>query len=257
MILVLSQTLGSGSPRAYAASMAGLWIDLSRALARLDAVSARPESLQEGHDHLSGLQYELHCAAELVAGMTPPEGSELVHEELGDALMDAREATAEIAEALAAGGPDAAAPLVWEWRGALFRVRYARLRLRTAAPRGARGRCRRRTPAPLDVPVDRLRGRARFAVRPFCRAARPLAPRRVHARGNDRRLDSPPPVTGNASRTFTFCKRYVWGQERDGGDKWRDSGSRTGPCRGRRPVSGAAPGASSSGRSTRSRGLSR
>jgi hypothetical protein len=151
---LVSQTLGSGSPRAYAASMAGLWIDLSRALSRLDAVSASPDSLQEGHDHLSGLQYELHCAAELVAGMTPPEGSELVHEELADSLMDAREATAEIAEAFSAGGPDAAAPLVWEWRGALFRVRYARLRLEQP---------RRPEPEPVAA-VPRQRHRSTFPL---------------------------------------------------------------------------------------------
>jgi hypothetical protein len=133
----VSQTLGSGSPRAYAASMADLWIDLGRALARLDALSATADSLQDGEDQLPGLQYELHCAAELVAGMTPPEGAEELHEELADAIMEGREATAEIAEALAHGGHDAAAPLVWEWRGALFRVRFARLRLerpRAAAP---------------------------------------------------------------------------------------------------------------------------
>jgi hypothetical protein len=130
----VSQTLGSGSPRAYAASMAGLWIDLRSALNRLDALSANVDSLVDSSDRLPALQYELHCAAELVAGLTPPEGAELEHEELADALLDARELTAEIAEALAHGGPDAAAPLQWEWRGALFRVRYARLRLQRPRP---------------------------------------------------------------------------------------------------------------------------
>ena len=62
--------------------------------------------------------------------------------------MDGREATAEIAEALAHGGPDAAAPLVWEWRGALFRIRYARLRLE---------RPRRTVPAPVSVATRPLR----------------------------------------------------------------------------------------------------
>jgi hypothetical protein len=149
MILVpVSQTLGSGSPRAYAASMADLWIDLSRALSRLDALSATADSLQDGHDQLPGLQYELHCAAELIAGMTPPDGAELAHDELADALMDGREATAEIAEALEHGGPDAAAPLVWEWRGALFRIRYARVRLE---------RPHRTAPAPASVVARPLR----------------------------------------------------------------------------------------------------
>ena len=133
----MSQTLGSGSPRAYAASMAGLWIDLRSALSRLDALSANLDSLPDSCDRLPALQYELHCAAEFVAGLTPPEGAELEHEELTDALLDARELTSEIAEALAHGGPDAAAPLQWEWRGALFRVRYARLRLQRPRPQPA------------------------------------------------------------------------------------------------------------------------
>jgi len=34
-----------------------------------------------------------------------------------------------MSEALSCGGCEAAAPLVWEWRGVLFRVRFARRRL--------------------------------------------------------------------------------------------------------------------------------
>jgi hypothetical protein len=83
----------------------------------------------EDRETLPALQYELHCAAELVTGLTPPPDVALVHEELGESLTEARELTAEMAEALAHGGLDAAAPLVWEWRGALFRVRFARRRL--------------------------------------------------------------------------------------------------------------------------------
>lgn len=123
------QTVGTGSPRAYAASMAGLWIDLELTLARLDLLAADPERLVEDRETLPALQYELHCAAELVTGLTPPPDVALVHEELGESLTEARELTAEMAEALAHGGLDAAAPLVWEWRGALFRVRFARRRL--------------------------------------------------------------------------------------------------------------------------------
>jgi len=70
----------------------------------------------------------------LVAGLEPPNGSELVHEELSEALTEARETTADIAEALDHGGVDAAAPLVWEWRGVLFRVRLARIRLERPRP---------------------------------------------------------------------------------------------------------------------------
>ena len=123
------QTLGIGSPRAYAAAMAGLWIDLELTLARLDSLARDADRLQDDRETLPALQYELHCAAELVTGLNPPQEVALVHDELAEALAEARELTAEIAEALAHGGPDAAAPLVWEWRGVLFRVRFARIRL--------------------------------------------------------------------------------------------------------------------------------
>jgi hypothetical protein len=122
------QTLGSGGPRAYAAAMAGLWLDVRRPLATLDAIAADPSRLQDG-DMLPPLQYELHCAAEAVAGLTPPDGAQPLHEELAGALACARDATAEVWEAYEHGGTEAVEPLVWELRGILFRVRYARLRL--------------------------------------------------------------------------------------------------------------------------------
>jgi hypothetical protein len=123
------QTLGTGIPRAYAAAMAGLWIDLELALARLDALAADDERLLEDQETLPALQYELHCASELVSALAAPPEAALVHEELAEALADARELTAETSESLAHGGLEAAAPLVWEWRGALFRIRFARIRL--------------------------------------------------------------------------------------------------------------------------------
>ena len=112
--------------------MAGLWLDLRRTLADLDALANDPAELDE-EEALPALQYELHAAGETLAGIDPPEEAEAMHEELADALAEARDATAEVAEAYACGGLDLALPLVWEWRGALFRVRYARLRL-TGAP---------------------------------------------------------------------------------------------------------------------------
>lgn len=125
----MRQTLGTGSPRAYAAAIAGLWIDLELALARLDALAADAERLVDDRETLPALQYELHCASELVSAVAAPQDAALVHEELAEALADARELTAETAEALAHGGIEAAAPLIWEWRGALFRIRFARIRL--------------------------------------------------------------------------------------------------------------------------------
>ena len=139
------QTLTTGSPRVYAAAMGGLWVDLELTLARLDALAADPGRLVEDRNCLPGLQYELHRAAELVSGLSPPAGAAAVHEEFAQALAEARELTAEMSEALSIGGAEAAAPLVWEWRGVLFRVRFARRRLErprsqpaTARPDSAR-----------------------------------------------------------------------------------------------------------------------
>lgn len=123
------QTLTTGSPRLYADAVGGLWIDLELTLARLDALAADPERLVEDRNCLPGLQYELHRAAELVSGLTPPPGAAAVHEEFAQALAETRDLTAELSEAVAIGGAEAAAPLVWEWRGVLFRVRFARQRL--------------------------------------------------------------------------------------------------------------------------------
>ena len=113
--------------QSYATTIAGLWDGLARALAELDAIAATPEYMSA--ERLPSLQYALHTAGERIAGLTPPLGAEAVHEELAAAVADARDATAEIADTIEAYGEDAAAPLVWEWRGALFRVRLARHRL--------------------------------------------------------------------------------------------------------------------------------
>jgi len=125
----VKQALSSGSPRVYAAAVGGLWIDLELALARLDALAADQERLLDERHALPGLQYDLHRAAESVSGLIPPPGAAAVHEEFAQALAEARDLTAEISESLSCGSCEAAAPLVWEWRGVLFRVRFARRRL--------------------------------------------------------------------------------------------------------------------------------
>ena len=120
----------------YATKIAGLWRGLSEALDRLERVAADPAERLADPDELDGLprlQYTLHAASEIVAGIAPPVDAEATHAELAAALASARDATAEVAEAVDYGGPEAAEPLVYEWRGALFRVRLARLRL-TPAP---------------------------------------------------------------------------------------------------------------------------
>jgi hypothetical protein len=128
----VSQELRTGGRQSYSAEIAGLWSGLTQTLSRLEDVAAEPDaSLADADtlDALPGLQYTLHAASETVAGIAPPAEAQSSHAELAAALADARDATAEVVEAASTGGPDAAWPLVWEWRGALFRVRLARLRL--------------------------------------------------------------------------------------------------------------------------------
>jgi hypothetical protein len=115
----------------YAVAMGELWGGLARTLARLDRIAAEPDLLADSDvlHALRALQYSLHSASEHAYGLIPPASAETAHAELAAALAGARDATAEVAEAVEDGGVDAAALLVHEWRGALFRVRLARLRL--------------------------------------------------------------------------------------------------------------------------------
>jgi len=128
----LGQRLGTGERQRYASELAGLWSGLSTTLGRLEAIAADSlEQLDDGAlEELPGLQYALHRAGELAVGIEPPPGAESAHAELAAALAEARDATGEVIEALETAGPAAAASLVHEWRGALFRVRLARYRLR-------------------------------------------------------------------------------------------------------------------------------
>jgi len=117
--------------------MAGLWVDLARVLARLESIASRPRDELADEDVLESLphlQYALHTAGELALGIDPPVDTEWAHLELAAALEDARDATAEVAEAAWSGDSDAAAALVPEWRGALFRVRLAQMRIVQAPP---------------------------------------------------------------------------------------------------------------------------
>ena len=127
----------------YSHEIGELWTGLARTLARLDAAAGRPEQLDGAEGALRRLQYGLHVAAEHAHGMTPPPGAATAHAELADALACARDATGEVAEAVGAWGADGVQPLLHEWRGALFRVRLARLRLASPAP----------LRAPAKVPV--------------------------------------------------------------------------------------------------------
>jgi hypothetical protein len=146
----LRQGLGSGERHGYATALADLWSGLSMTLSRLEELAADPdESLADDElvASLPGLQYTLHAASEAAAGIAPPADAEASHAELAAALADARDATADVADAAASGGPQAAWPLVYEWRGALFRVRLARLRLAPRPASAAGGERKARVPA--------------------------------------------------------------------------------------------------------------
>lgn len=127
----------TGTDEGYAVAMGDLWSDLARTLARLDGAAAEPDLLDEAgaSPSLRRLQYALHLAAEHAYGLEPPPAAASAHAELADALACARDATADVAEAVSIGGADGVDGLLHEWRGALFRVRLARMRLAPPAPR--------------------------------------------------------------------------------------------------------------------------
>jgi hypothetical protein len=125
----------TGTDELYAEELGELWAGLLRTLTRLDVVAAEPDLLDtEGAERsLRRLQYSLHVSSENVAGLQPPPGGETAHAELAAALACARDATADVAEAVSVFGASGVEPLLHEWRGALFRVRLARMRLAPAS----------------------------------------------------------------------------------------------------------------------------
>jgi hypothetical protein len=156
----------TGTDERYATQMGELWSGLAHTLTRLDRLAADPERIaDEDVTGLRRLQYRLHRVAEHVYGLAPPPGAAAAHAELAAALAGARDATAEVAEALEEDGTDAAALLVHEWRGALFRVRLARLRLAGPRPKEPPKRPppRRDLRTPLGASVIVLLGAAAFA----------------------------------------------------------------------------------------------
>jgi hypothetical protein len=136
----LKQIVRSGARESYEAAIAGVWTDLRTTLHRLEVLASDPDEAlarADAPELLGGLQYSLHRSAELVTGLEPPLESETAHEELAEALTEARDATAEIAYVLEVDDAEAVKPWLYEWRGALFRVRLAQLRLAGPAPAAA------------------------------------------------------------------------------------------------------------------------
>ena len=127
----------TGSDERYALLVGRLWSGLSPTLTGLDELPADVQALRR-------LQYALHVASENAYGIEPPPGAASAHAELADALVCAREATSEVADACELWGADGAQPYLYEWRGALFRVRLARMRLATPGP------ARREEPQPEE-----------------------------------------------------------------------------------------------------------
>jgi hypothetical protein len=107
----------TGTQDRYAVQVGELWSWLSPTLTDAD----EPADVRS----LRRLQYALHVASEHAYGLHPPEGAASAHAELADALGCARDVTGD----LAAGGAG-----LDEWRGALLRVRLARMRLAPPAP---------------------------------------------------------------------------------------------------------------------------
>ena len=119
-------TVPTDAPQSYTTALGDLWLGLGPTLVALERIAAVPLRLDESADDLPALQHRLHTAVELAFGIEPPVGAEAAHATLALAIAEARDATAELADTLEVEGVDAAAPLIWEWRGSLFGVRLAR-----------------------------------------------------------------------------------------------------------------------------------
>jgi hypothetical protein len=116
----------TGTQELYAVQVGELWSSLSPTLTHLD----EPADVHS----LRRLQYALHVASEHAYGLEPPAGAASAHAELRNALAGARDVTGELAVGHAS---------LEEWRGALLRVRLARMRLATPG-----------SPAAVVLPVE-------------------------------------------------------------------------------------------------------
>jgi hypothetical protein len=154
----MERTVRGVERQAYTAAVTDLWERLAIALARLERIAenSADELTDEHSNELPSLQYALHAGAELAVGIDPPLSAAPLHAELVDALGEARDSTADIAFALENGDSEAIEPLLLEWRGALFRVRLARLRAIERSRAIARARSSEEVESPQEKAADRI-----------------------------------------------------------------------------------------------------
>jgi hypothetical protein len=148
----MERTVRGGERQAYTAAVTDLWERVGTALTRLERVAdSSSEELVDDHvEELPTLQYALHQGAELAVGIDAPDMAATLHAELVAALAEARDATADVAYASETGDPEAVEHLLPEWRGALFRVRLARLRALERSKAIAAEQPRRSSPGRSD-----------------------------------------------------------------------------------------------------------
>jgi len=124
----------AGATRGHGSALEHVRRELRPTLRALETAAAAPDALVDAADELPALQYALHVAGERVLGLGPAPGHEEMLDDLAVALAIAREETADVARALEGADEAAAAPLVWEWRAALFGVRLALERVEAPPP---------------------------------------------------------------------------------------------------------------------------
>ena len=153
----------TGTDERYSVAMGDLWSGLARTLARLDVARRRARAARRRtarRTSLRRLQYALHLAARarLRARAAARRCEPLTRSSPTRSPARATRPPTSPRPSRS-GAPTASTPLLHEWRGALFRVRLARLRLAAPAPRAV----------VVEEPVERDRRPAARRVRPGAR----------------------------------------------------------------------------------------
>ena len=137
-------TARTGTDQLYAEELGELWTALLRTLSRLDLAASGARRARRRRRRAVASAAAVLAPRLLRARRRPRPAAGRGDGPLPSSrprCSAARDATAEVAEAVSAWGAAGVEPLLHEWRGALFRVRLARLRL---TPPGADRRRRAR-----------------------------------------------------------------------------------------------------------------